>query len=537
MNPLLCPDSAPNFLGLFDTTIAPTLLFYSYLPIIFIAVFFGLYVYFKDNRSMQSKGLLLISLSFSFFLLNEIVQWIAVRADLVHFGWQMSAILQPLIFGSVFYFVYVFLYKRSLPFRYELILTFLFLPVILLLPTIYNMSAFDIYECESLNGLLWDYIYLIEVAFLVLIGYLTLDRYRNSEDRSFKNQIIYLGVSSVAFLAIFGATNIIGDSTFVYEFNLIGPVGMAVFISSLFYMVVRFKTFNIKLLATQALVVGIWLLVFATLFIRRIENVRIVILLTLVLLLLLGLQLIKSVKREVALREDLEVANVGQANLLHIINHQIKGYMNKARIVFDALSTDPDYGPMPEAAKPLVKEGFDSVTEGVTFVQNFLNASNVERGTYTYNMMPVDFDKIVLAMTEKQKSVAEAKGLSFEVKVEEGSYAFSGDKAQLDEAVKNLIDNSINYTPTGGLKVNLSRKGDKILFVVSDTGVGLSDEVKPKLFTKGGRDKDSQKININSTGFGLAFVKGVVEAHKGRVWAESPGVGKGSTFYMELPVV
>jgi signal transduction histidine kinase len=44
------------------------------------------------------------------------------------------------------------------------------------------------------------------------------------------------------------------------------------------------------------------------------------------------------------------------------------------------------------------------------------------------------------------------------------------------------------------------------------------------------------KVNINSTGFGLAFVKGAIEAHKGRVWAESAGEGKGSTFYIELPV-
>jgi signal transduction histidine kinase len=65
--------------------------------------------------------------------------------------------------------------------------------------------------------------------------------------------------------------------------------------------------------------------------------------------------------------------------------------------------------------------------------------------------------------------------------------------------------------------------------------VGISDEDKPKLFKSGGRGTDSLKININSTGYGLAFVKGVVEAHKGRVWAESEGPGKGSVFYMELP--
>jgi signal transduction histidine kinase len=58
-----------------------------------------------------------------------------------------------------------------------------------------------------------------------------------------------------------------------------------------------------------------------------------------------------------------------------------------------------------------------------------------------------------------------------------------------------------------------------------------------KLFTKGGRGTDSLKINVNSTGYGLFFVKKVVEAHKGRAWVESDGPRKGSTFFVELPAV
>ena len=111
-----------------------------------------------------------------------------------------------------------------------------------------------------------------------------------------------------------------------------------------------------------------------------------------------------------------------------------------------------------------------------------------------------------------------------------------GDEVELGQAVRNLIDNSIKYTPQGSINLQLTTNNGKILFTIHDTGVGISEELKPKLFTKGGRDKDSQKINVNSTGFGLAFIKGVVEAHKGRVWAESRGVGKGSSFYMELPL-
>jgi signal transduction histidine kinase len=82
---------------------------------------------------------------------------------------------------------------------------------------------------------------------------------------------------------------------------------------------------------------------------------------------------------------------------------------------------------------------------------------------------------------------------------------------------------------------SLSNKSSVYRLEIEDTGVGLSSEDKSKLFKSGGRGEDSLKINVNSTGYGLVFVKGVVNAHGGRVWAESEGRGKGSTFVIELP--
>jgi signal transduction histidine kinase len=248
-----------------------------------------------------------------------------------------------------------------------------------------------------------------------------------------------------------------------------------------------------------------------------------------------NLEVVRLYKEVEKLNQDLESANEGQANLLHIINHQIKGYMTKARLVFDDLLNDQSYG-LSDKARPMIQQGFDSVTEGVMFVQDFLNASNIDKGTYTYNMMPMDFAKVVAEEAVEQKESAEHKGLAFQMNITPGDYSMMGDKAELTQAVRNLIDNSIKYTPTGSLAVSLERSDKEILFTVRDTGVGLSDEVKPKLFTKGGRDKDSQKINVNSTGFGLAFVKEVIEAHKGKVWAESDGPGKGASFHVALPV-
>jgi signal transduction histidine kinase len=74
-----------------------------------------------------------------------------------------------------------------------------------------------------------------------------------------------------------------------------------------------------------------------------------------------------------------------------------------------------------------------------------------------------------------------------------------------------------------------------VLFAIKDTGVGITPEDMQNLFTEGGHGKDSIKVNVESTGFGLYIVKQIVDAHKGRVWAESEGAGKGTQFYIELP--
>ncbi|KKR41867.1 MAG: Histidine kinase-, DNA gyrase B-, and [Candidatus Nomurabacteria bacterium GW2011_GWF2_40_12] len=84
--------------------------------------------------------------------------------------------------------------------------------------------------------------------------------------------------------------------------------------------------------------------------------------------------------------------------------------------------------------------------------------------------------------------------------------------------------------------VGLDKKDGKVIFSVKDTGVGITEEDKKNLFTEGGRGKDSVKVNVDSTGYGLYTVKLIVDAHKGTVSAESEGENKGSQFYIELPM-
>jgi signal transduction histidine kinase len=167
-----------------------------------------------------------------------------------------------------------------------------------------------------------------------------------------------------------------------------------------------------------------------------------------------------------------------------------------------------------------------------------LNSFNLSSGTVKYDMKQISFKDIVNQVISEKKSRAEDKGLNIETEMNlEDSYNILGDAFWIKEVVNNFIENSIRYSLTGTIHIKLEKKDHKIVLSVKDNGVGLTDEDKKNLFTEGGRGKDSIRMNIDSTGYGLFSVKLIVQAHKGRVWAESEGKDKGSTFFVELDEV
>lgn len=232
--------------------------------------------------------------------------------------------------------------------------------------------------------------------------------------------------------------------------------------------------------------------------------------------------------------EALEIANREQVALIHFITHQIKGFFTKSKYIFSAI-LDGDYGPIAEPLKDVVSKGFESDNKGIAMVADILNAANLKKGTVKYEMKEVDLRALIEEVALDQKKAAEDKGLKFDLRLDPaGDYKISGDAEHLRHAFKNLIDNSVHYTQTGSIAVTLSRRGNKILFSVEDTGVGISPADKARLFTEGGRGVNSIHLNTDSTGYGLFIVKQIIEAHNGRVWAESEGEGKGAKFWVEV---
>jgi histidine kinase len=110
------------------------------------------------------------------------------------------------------------------------------------------------------------------------------------------------------------------------------------------------------------------------------------------------------------------------------------------------------------------------------------------------------------------------------------------DPERVHQVLFNLLDNAVRFTPAGGrITITASRHNGAVDVAVADTGPGIQAEHLPRVFDRFYRVDEARSRDDGGTGIGLAIARSVVEAHGGRIWAESEP-GRGSTFTFELPV-
>jgi len=228
--------------------------------------------------------------------------------------------------------------------------------------------------------------------------------------------------------------------------------------------------------------------------------------------------------------QQLLEANQNQEQLLHTVSHEVKNFLTKDVAALSSIA-DGDFDAHPEMLKSVAGTALSEARKGVKEMMALLDKKGL-----ALEIAPFDMRESLLKLTEASAVAAQKKGLSFAVQAP-STIRIAGDEEKLMQlVVKNLIDNAINYTPSGSVTVSLNQVGPVARLIVADTGVGLSEDDTARLFTPGGKGSDSRSINPDSTGYGLAIAKNIIEAHGGRISAESAGPGKGATFIVELPV-
>jgi PAS domain S-box-containing protein len=169
-------------------------------------------------------------------------------------------------------------------------------------------------------------------------------------------------------------------------------------------------------------------------------------------------------------------------------------------------------------------------------INNLLDLGRIEAGVGLQLQMLLVED-IVEQVLEAFQVRSKQKGIQLRAEIgEDVPPLIEADQALLQQALHNLVENAIKYTPEGGeVSMRLRKRGKRILFEIEDTGIGVSDFDKPHLFEKFYRSADRKAKKERGTGLGLAIVKSIVERHGGHVGVESE-LGEGSRFWFEVPV-
>lgn len=545
MENLICSPVSPLYLIISQNV--PAIVYYSHFLAILSSIILIFYIV-KSNANKITKQIFSATfISFLFWIIFALIFWASNRGDVIMLVWSLTLLVEPLTYIGAFYLLYLLVEKQDLSYKNKILLSILYLPLIVFVPTKYGLSGFDTSTCLSIEGpLALYYTYFVEIVIIMTIIIYSIHRIIKRRDH--KWEITNLSIGTILFLFAFAWGNIIGSFTEDWQLAQYGLFGMPIFAGFLVYSIVRFKTFNIKLLGTQALVVSLWILLAVVLFLRTIENVRIVISLTLILFLIIGIFLVRSVKREVEQREkiqrladDLQSANDKlkeldqlKSEFLSLATHQIRAPLTAIK-GYSSMLLEGDFGVLPPKAANSVEIVMKSCQNLINIVNDFLNISRIEQGRMVYEKSIFDIGALVNEVANEIKPNVQSAGLELQVNIKSAKQEVNADRNKIKQAISNLVDNSIKYTVKGGILIAVFTEGNKVKVAIKDTGVGIDPQEMGKLFAKFSRTKDANKTNVVGTGLGLYIAKKMVEAHQGDIKVDSDGLGKGTTFTIELP--
>ncbi|MCK5247384.1 HAMP domain-containing protein [Candidatus Bipolaricaulota bacterium] len=189
---------------------------------------------------------------------------------------------------------------------------------------------------------------------------------------------------------------------------------------------------------------------------------------------------------------------------------------------------------------PVETETFQQVHHEADRLQRLVydlqELSRVEAGAYELNLQPVQVSTLMADVTARLSRQFEEKEVVLETDIPSSLPRVLADKDRIDQVLTNVVGNALQYTPAGGrVWVTATLQGKKIFIAVHDTGIGISPEHLPNLFTRFYRVEKSRSRAVGGSGIGLTIAKYLVEAHGGRIWAENAPDG-GACFTFTLPV-
>ncbi len=528
---------------------------------VFLVFFIGAFVVYKDPKQYLNKSFFLFTLAVIIWIIavyfEDNVSNPITRIYLLNLDFSAGAFLVFSLLLLCLDMVQSDLVRRPL----ARVLIFV-IPVILSVLIFSSDFIISGYEFSKFGILVpmygsFGFLYDVIVAIVALAGLgIVLWKY-NDVGSADKTRYAYFMVGLLLSILTALVTNVIlGDyiqnSPYYSIYSRFGIYGMLFIVLFPGYAIIRHKLFNIRVIAAETLSFLMLLIMFVQIFFS--ENMFQIFARALLFLVffILVVMLIRSIENEVERKEELQMISdsLASANerlrrldnakseFISIASHQlrtpltaIKGYVS--------LILEGSYGKVSAEVEDVLEKVYGVQGQLAQLVEDLLNVSRIESGRIQYQYAPVRLEMIITDLVDMFSITAKDKGIALRMHLSKKALPqLTIDAGKIKETISNLIDNAVKYTPQGG-EVRIFLEGDEERHVarvtVEDTGVGILPEDKDRLFEKFVRSKETAKMVTSGTGLGLYVGKNFVEAHGGRIWAESEGQGQGARFIVELP--
>ena len=214
------------------------------------------------------------------------------------------------------------------------------------------------------------------------------------------------------------------------------------------------------------------------------------------------------------------------------VSHELRTPLASLKALTETLQSgalsDPEAGPR---FLGRISTEVDALTQ---MAQELLDLSRIESGQVELILAPLAPKSLVTSAADRMRMQAERAGLKLSIKCEDGLPNIRADKSRLEQVLVNLIHNAVKFTKPGGdISLETESTVGGIRFAVRDSGVGIPTESLTRIFERFYRVDKSR--TGSGTGLGLSISKHIIEAHGGKIWAES-NEGRGSVFYFVIPI-
>jgi two-component sensor histidine kinase len=196
-------------------------------------------------------------------------------------------------------------------------------------------------------------------------------------------------------------------------------------------------------------------------------------------------------------------------------------------------------GEINENQKKFLEMAERNINRLTGILNSLLDLSRIESGKINLKFEELDLKSVTEFILSSLKPPSDGKSIRLKMEIPEKLPSAYGDREKIEQILTNLVANATKFTPEGG-EISVSatlfdEEKDMVAISVKDSGIGIPRDELEKIFEKFHQVEDSLRRSVTGTGLGLAITKGLVEAHHGRIWAQSD-IGKGSTFTFTLPV-